>query len=418
MTTPRRRLDDRHENFLAITSGEEGATGETQVTLRPLELGDAPVRGLPEQGSLARAEEAAFILDDGQEDVLLVAGASLRRIPRGKGEKELLSRAAKGAAAWRRERGRVLRRMSLPKRLIEFTSEIAHATTREQALSALERHTAWVVGGYQAILFVPNQERTRLLPFQANCALSVYLDPDPALSRGGVVTPDQAAPGTGGPFDGLAPLFSETGAAQLAYLPVEEEGVLVLVERRDDRHFDAEDWNLLHAMGAQTSAALERARLFQQVRELSLSDPLTGLANRRQLSVFLEHALAAARRGQPLTLVMLDLDGFKEVNDSEGHASGDRLLCEVADVLREEVRGSDLVLRYGGDEFLVLMPGGSVEGANKFVERFRARLGKRVGVSAGVAEYNAEVEDGGQLIEMADWNLYAAKNRIEKGKAT
>jgi diguanylate cyclase (GGDEF)-like protein len=208
-----------------------------------------------------------------------------------------------------------------------------------------------------------------------------------------------------------APLFGDPATALVAHVPVADEGVLVLTERRDDRIFEPEDWDVLRALALQAEMALRRIRLIESVRSLSLTDSLTGLANRRHMDVVMEHAWAAARRGDPLAVMVMDLDGFKAVNDEAGHQAGDRVLCEVAAILRAEARGSDVVVRYGGDEFLVILPGGSPAAAYALAERVRARLAGQVGLSAGVAAYRPELQSPDELIREADRALYAAKPR-------
>jgi diguanylate cyclase (GGDEF)-like protein len=99
------------------------------------------------------------------------------------------------------------------------------------------------------------------------------------------------------------------------------------------------------------------------------------------------------------------------VNDEEGHPAGDRVLCRVADTLKAEARGSDVVVRYGGDEFLVILPGGTASAARSLAERVRARLAGLVGVSAGIALYRPELQSPDELIREADRALYAAKPR-------
>jgi diguanylate cyclase (GGDEF)-like protein len=124
------------------------------------------------------------------------------------------------------------------------------------------------------------------------------------------------------------------------------------------------------------------------------------------MELMLAHAWAAARRGDPLAVVVLDLDGFKEVNDTLGHHAGDELLCAVGEALRDEARESDVVVRFGGDEFLALLTGGTAEGGHLLVERLRKRLGTRVGISAGVAAYTPEMATAEEMIRLADRRLY------------
>ncbi len=162
----------------------------------------------------------------------------------------------------------------------------------------------------------------------------------------------------------LAPLFAGLRAASLAHVPFGKQGVLFLVEHRTGRVFEQEDWHLLGTLADQAGAALEWARLYEEVRALSLTDPLP-----RRMDVVLQHSIAAARRGDGLVVAMLDLDGFKAINDMHGHPEGDRFLCEVSRALREEAHGSDLVVRYGGDEFLLVLSGGDAAGAWSLIRR-------------------------------------------------
>ncbi|HEX2187568.1 MAG TPA: GGDEF domain-containing protein, partial [Longimicrobiaceae bacterium] len=200
-----------------------------------------------------------------------------------------------------------------------------------------------------------------------------------------------------------------TGAAVLAHVPVEKVGVLFLVERRGERLFEPEDWSLLDVLISQATIAIERVELFERVRELSLTDPLTGLGNRRHMQVMLKHSLAAAQRGDPLSLVMVDLDGFKAINDEYGHLEGDRILRLVAECLREEIRGADLAVRFGGAEFLIILPGTDLAGAHSLIRRVQDRLGGRARISAGAAEYDPSMKAADDLIEQADRELYASK---------
>ncbi len=209
----------------------------------------------------------------------------------------------------------------------------------------------------------------------------------------------------------MAPLFGDPAIVLVAHVPVGGEGVLVITERREERIFEPEDWDVLRALALQAEMALRRVRLIESVRSLSLTDFLTGLGNRRHMDVVMAHAWAAARRGEPLAVAALDLDGFKEINDARGHDAGDETLCWVADALGKEARGSDTVVRYGGDEFLVILPGGTVEGGLALAERVRRRVDGRIGISAGVAAYVPEMAAPDDLIREADRRLYEAKAR-------
>jgi diguanylate cyclase (GGDEF)-like protein len=172
------------------------------------------------------------------------------------------------------------------------------------------------------------------------------------------------------------------------------------------------------SLAAHAVVALENARLHGMVEKQALVDGLTGLANRRAASDALHAEAARAERLQtPLSVVLADLDGFKDVNDEYGHAVGDEVLRAFADVLRQTVRESDVAGRWGGEEFLLLLPGADEEGAVQLADRIRVALADRsipgapglsVTASFGVAEYAGE-SNSDDLVVAADSALYRAK---------
>lgn len=167
---------------------------------------------------------------------------------------------------------------------------------------------------------------------------------------------------------------------------------------------------------------LERDRLRQRAEvasEMSMTDALTGLLNRYGLHRALQRELSEARRyGRPLSCLLIDIDFFKTVNDTCGHAAGDAALQQAARVIADSVRGSDVVCRYGGEEFLVLAPETGVEGARALAEKIRhafvSHLFGGAGrvfpltLSAGVAQLDPG-ESGNDMIARADEALYHAK---------
>jgi diguanylate cyclase (GGDEF)-like protein len=168
-------------------------------------------------------------------------------------------------------------------------------------------------------------------------------------------------------------------------------------------------------------SAEDARRRAEAASEMSMTDALTGLLNRFGLRRSLQREYAEARRyARPLACLMIDLDHFKHVNDTYGHAAGDAALMQVARVLTESVRASDVVCRYGGEEFLVLAPETSAEGARALGEKIRAAATLRffgdgthafpLTFSVGVAELGAG-ESANDLIARADHALYNAKER-------
>jgi two-component system cell cycle response regulator len=166
----------------------------------------------------------------------------------------------------------------------------------------------------------------------------------------------------------------------------------------------------------------ELKALYEEAKSSSLHDPLTGLANRRSLQIQLEKSFESAKRyGHPLSVIMLDIDHFKKYNDTHGHVEGDRMLVKIAHVLLEAVRMADHVFRYGGEEFLIMLPQTELTNACLMAERVRKAVesGAEVTISLGVYSYHESLHDKDVMIQMADNALYQAKqkgrNRVEAG---
>ena len=160
------------------------------------------------------------------------------------------------------------------------------------------------------------------------------------------------------------------------------------------------------------TALTEADRLRMELREQTIRDPLTGLFNRRFLEESMKHELAYAQRTHSsLGVVMLDMDKFKQLNDTHGHEAGDKVLRNVARVLLTNVRAGDVACRYGGDEFIILMPGATLDATL----RKARQLGEQVKTlpdaicSTGVASYPEHGLSGEELLRSADTALYRAK---------
>jgi diguanylate cyclase (GGDEF)-like protein/PAS domain S-box-containing protein len=154
----------------------------------------------------------------------------------------------------------------------------------------------------------------------------------------------------------------------------------------------------------------EREQLLGEVQSLARQDALTGLPNRRVLDEALPRELARARRAEsPLCLALLDLDHFKVYNDTHGHLAGDEALRESAIAWESSLRGEDLIVRFGGEEFLVLLPGCSLEQARATVERLRDATAHGQTCSAGIACWDYR-ESPDELVRRADEALYLAKS--------
>jgi diguanylate cyclase (GGDEF)-like protein len=205
-----------------------------------------------------------------------------------------------------------------------------------------------------------------------------------------------------------------------------DEAVGVLsVQSRERAAFDADAERVLEAIGAQAAVAIQNARLY----ELATVDGLTGLYVRRYFDARLKEELERARRFEtPFSLVLLDIDNFKALNDTHGHAVGDKVLREIAQVMRRNMRGIDIPARYGGEEFAFILPRTAIVDAHAVAERIRADIADarvttgelvlKITASLGVACWPESGEgDSLALIEKADTALYRAKatgkNRVE-----
>ncbi|MBI5843835.1 MAG: cache domain-containing protein [Deltaproteobacteria bacterium] len=192
--------------------------------------------------------------------------------------------------------------------------------------------------------------------------------------------------------------------------------------------------SLATAVADHLSLSLINLRLRERLQDLSVRDPLTGLFNRRYMEESLLRELSdAARTGNPVGVVMMDVDHFKNYNDSFGHEAGDRLLKALGDILVQGVRGGDVACRYGGEEFLLILPGATLDATRERADALRVTAfeqlakaspdpSKSVTISAGVAVYPEHGEEPQELINAADSAMYRAKslgrNRVEAADET
>ncbi len=188
--------------------------------------------------------------------------------------------------------------------------------------------------------------------------------------------------------------------------------------------FDEDDLRLLSLISCQAASAIHKHLLYKEMETLAITDSLTPVFNRRHFQERLAGEAARARRyGQDFSIVLIDIDNFKRFNDTCGHSVGDAILREFAALLLRCARESDVVARYGGDEFILLLPCTPRDRAMAAAQRIKAVIEnctfprrKKLTVSMGVASFPQDAEDGAETVSRADEALYAAK-RLGRNKA-
>lgn len=333
-----------------------------------------------------------------------------------------------------------LRRMAKENRYLETlarSTEILIKQDLQETLEITVQQVLAATGADSCVLFLFNPERESLVPRVIHLAPEHYRPEELSLWQQVQVQVGQGM--TGWAALHRQPILSgnserDPRSVHVAGTEVEDASAIVApmvvgdqvlgvirASRKGLDQFTKEDLNLLQVLAGQAAVAVDQARLYQETTELAMTDPLTGLFNRHYFNRVLEPQLKVSSGNRPVGVLMIDIYDFKRINDTCGHLAGDELLQIVANILRSTVRTSDIVVRYGGDEFVAVMPGAGITEAvavrNRIehaIQQWNALerretlppLALNIGVDSAV-ETNLE-----DLLARADRSMYESK-RIE-----
>jgi diguanylate cyclase (GGDEF)-like protein/PAS domain S-box-containing protein len=361
---------------------------------------------------------SVLVLDDDDDHPRLVRSAIFDATERTQYESELVAerRNAESAAA----RVQVLQNASVQFAESSTEPDLAEALNRivKDALGAdvscvatVDGDTEFeVIAGVNPIAGLYAREDARPGPDALRTGLPVVLAGNDEIEE---------------PYPAIANAMRGARLEGLALFPLLRDHAplgLVATFFENRRTIESDARELVQAICRQAAQALARIRLQEELAHLALYDQLTGLANRSLLREHIDAALASsARTTQPVAMMFLDLDGFKPVNDRLGHPTGDQVLREVAERLRSVVRESDIIGRFGGDEFIVLCPETDDVQGLVIAERLRETVAEpmtwlppefAVSASVGVVIHRATERRSStdELLEMADAEMYRAKN--------
>jgi len=225
-------------------------------------------------------------------------------------------------------------------------------------------------------------------------------------------------------------VYNKLGFQSLCSVPIiAREKILgaICVGSRNSNYFPEGDTRLLRSIATQIGVAIENVELYEEAVETAITDSLTGLYNRRYFMEEIQRELArAGRNNTPLSVLMSDLDGLKLLNDRFGHDQGDLLIKTWGAIMKENIRVSDVVARFGGDEFVLLAPETDLKEANQLCQRLLSAANNcqiqidggimGISVSIGLASYPDHATDAEEILKKADEAMYYAKrtgkNRI------
>jgi diguanylate cyclase (GGDEF)-like protein len=324
-------------------------------------------------------------------------------------------------AAFRRRRFNALEQRAelqseVTERLASSLQDLVSELRLDDVLEKVTRHAQSAVRGKEFVLLVDDGEGMRVrggsvLPAGSIDALAAWAD-KVAGGRDSATVIDDVS---GIPelerlaTDRVLPLWSLC-AAPLVYRDRSLGMLVALAHAR--RGFLPHDVDVLQSYSAQAAIALTNARLYQAQEQLATRDPLTGLLNHRSFHEAIAREIDACHTGGGrVSVVLLDLDAFKQVNDSAGHSAGDSVLVAAAAALRDSCRENDLAFRIGGDEFALILPRADAATAESVAERVADAVARdgRVGISYGVADWAADGPTKNGLLTAADERLYVMK---------
>lgn len=317
-------------------------------------------------------------------------------------------------------------------RLLAMSSDLSRSLDPRAVAELIARHIGLAAGADETSISYWDREQDCILTWGRfperndadlvdRYALDDYPQTRRALEEQVTVTLDAASPDAD-PAE--VSVLEPAGFTGLVMLPLVEAGRsigLVEMTGRESLHLDTATLDLVHAMANEAAMMLENARLYEDARNLADRDPLTNFLNHRSFYERLgEELLRAQRSRQAVALMMIDLDGFKLVNDTRGHQIGDQVLRWTAERLRSAIRASDVAARYGGDEFAIILPDADVSLARSVAQRIIDAFGEDafasangtsvpIGVSIGLAAFPADARTPGDLVGAADRALYRVK---------
>jgi len=305
--------------------------------------------------------------------------------------------------------------------LFAMTDMLQSAENHEDVGAILQATSAHLLPQYRGALYIFNNSNDRLdlvryWPHGDDC------NPSPALVPGNCWALKRGKPHINDPHKGSLCCAHNNGEISTLELPMIARGkvhglLMLAIDGTDGTARLQQIKRIARALADSVSLALANIRLQEKLRTQSLRDPLTGLYNRRYMEDALDRYLSLAERdGTPLSVLMIDLDQFKKLNDTYGHAKGDAVLRDVAAQMVGALRPADVVARFGGEELLVVLPNCGLEDARLKAEMLRSRIeglgsvhNTTVTASFGVACVPETSTGLGDVVAMADAALYAAK---------